>query len=69
MKKHLIFLTSIILVLAIAYQFKPIKETVNNVSKAVIFKADLINKESLTISSRVRVPKGYKRVNYPKGSF
>ena len=31
--------------------------------------SNLINKENLTILSRVNVPKDYKRVNYTKGSF
>ncbi|WP_456441409.1 DUF4846 domain-containing protein [Psychroserpens sp.] len=31
--------------------------------------SNLINKENLTILSRVNVPKNYKRVNYTKGSF
>lgn len=29
----------------------------------------LVNKDSLTIIGRVNIPEGYKRVNYPKGSF
>ncbi|MBR9916077.1 MAG: DUF4846 domain-containing protein, partial [Algicola sp.] len=29
----------------------------------------LINKENLTIFTRVNVPEGYSRVTYPKGSF
>ncbi|WP_303317082.1 DUF4846 domain-containing protein [Flavivirga abyssicola] len=29
----------------------------------------LLNKDSLTIKSRVNAPDGYKRVQYPKGSF
>lgn len=28
-----------------------------------------INKDSLTITSRVKLPNGYKRIEYPKGSF
>lgn len=30
---------------------------------------DLLNRDSLTIKSRVNLPKGYTRVSYPKGSF
>ncbi|WP_034061332.1 DUF4846 domain-containing protein [Lacinutrix jangbogonensis] len=56
-------------VVALAFQFKPVKETVEYVSKAVVLKETLIHKDGLTISSRVKMPKGYKRVEYPKGSF
>lgn len=69
MKKILFILILIIAVAALAFQFKPVKETVNYVSKSVVSKENLINKDSLTIQSRVKVPKGYKRVNYSKGSF
>lgn len=31
--------------------------------------SSLINKDSLTIKSRIKVPKGFTRVSYPKGSF
>ncbi|SDR93547.1 protein of unknown function (4846) [Formosa sp. Hel1_31_208] len=34
-----------------------------------ISKSSLIHKDSLTIASRVNIPKGYKRVTYPEGSF
>lgn len=37
--------------------------------KGSITKPNLINKDSLTIKSRVNLPEGYSRVNYPDGSF
>jgi len=69
MKKTLLILILLITVVALAFQFKTVKETVNYVSKAVNTNESLINKDSLTISSRVKIPNGYKRVIYPKGSF
>ncbi len=36
---------------------------------ALVSEPDLLNKDSLTIASRVNVPKGYKRVNYERGTF
>ncbi|WP_299250966.1 DUF4846 domain-containing protein [uncultured Lacinutrix sp.] len=68
MKKILLVLI-LLIVVGLAFQFKPIKETVNYVSKSVVSKTNLIYKDSLTISSRVKIPKGYKRIEYPKGSF
>lgn len=69
MKKILFILILGIAAVALAFQFKPVKETVNYVSKSIASKENLIHKDSLTIQSRVKVPKGYKRVTYPKGSF
>ncbi|WP_452223281.1 DUF4846 domain-containing protein [Lacinutrix chionoecetis] len=69
MKKITFFLLFLIVITALAVQFKPVKETVNYVANSVTSTKHLINKDSLTISSRVKVPVGYTRVNYPKGSF
>lgn len=68
MKKILLVLI-LLIVVGLAFQFKPIKETVNYVSKSVVSKTSLISKDSLTISSRVKIPIGYKRIVYSKGSF
>ncbi|WP_299384142.1 DUF4846 domain-containing protein [uncultured Lacinutrix sp.] len=68
MKKILLVLI-LLIVFGLAFQFKPIKETVNYVSKSVVSKTSLISKDNLTISSRVKIPIGYKRIVYPKGSF
>lgn len=69
MKKVLIFLTLLIITVVIALLFKPVKTTASYVSNAIVSKISLINKDSLTIYSRVKAPKGFKRVNYPKESF
>lgn len=66
--KKLILLVFIIGLLFVAFKFKPIEKAYDTV-KAVIETPSLINKDSLTIKSRVNIPEGYKRVEYPKGSF
>ncbi|MGB6268233.1 MAG: DUF4846 domain-containing protein [Olleya sp.] len=69
MKKLLISLLILTSIVAVAYQFKPVKQHVDATLNAVKSKDDLINKDSLTIKSRVKLPEGYKRVVYKKGSF
>ncbi|RLJ67331.1 uncharacterized protein DUF4846 [Lacinutrix venerupis] len=69
MKKNLFLLLFLIVVVALLFQFKPLNKTVNYIAKGVVSKPRLINKDSLTIRSRVNLPKGFKRVNYAKGSF
>lgn len=68
MKKGLLILITIVAVGLIAFQFKPIKKSINTVT-AVVTTPSHINKDSVTIQTRVNVPDGYKRVSYPKGSF
>lgn len=68
MKKSLIFLILLFVFVLVAFQFKPVKHTAKMVV-ASIEKTKHINEDSLTIKSRVNVPKGYKRVSYDKGSF
>ncbi|MFV0540887.1 MAG: DUF4846 domain-containing protein [Aestuariibaculum sp.] len=68
MKKILIILVLILSISTIAYQFKPVNIGVNAVVDT-IKPNRLINEEGLTIKSRVKVPEGFKRVNYPKQSF
>ncbi|WP_397363608.1 DUF4846 domain-containing protein [Olleya sp. R77988] len=67
MRKFLLTFFVIITILLLAYQLKskPIRHFVNAITKTV----NNIDKDSLTIATRVNVPKGYKRVEYPKGSF
>ncbi len=67
MKKLILLLFSIGLVF-VAFQFKPV-EKAYDIVKAVMETSSLINEDSLTIKSRVNIPDGYKRVEYPKGSF
>lgn len=68
MKKGLLILLSILAVIILAFQLKPVKKAVDTVA-AIIKTPSLINKDSLTIKSRAEVPEGYKRVTYSKGSF
>ena len=69
MKKIILTLFIFITLLLLVYKLnpKPVKLFVNKLSKSVI--QSRINKDSLTIASRVNPPKGYKRVDYPLGSF
>nr|WP_321222120.1 DUF4846 domain-containing protein [uncultured Psychroserpens sp.] len=66
-KKLLIFLifTS---VAVLAFQLKPLKQRLTKVATS-IQTPNLINKDSLTIASRVDIPVGYKRVFYKSGSY
>ncbi|MBO6605918.1 DUF4846 domain-containing protein [Psychroserpens sp.] len=68
MKKALPLLLSITLIAILIVQLQPVKQAVVMV-KGSITKPNLINKDSLTIKSRVNLPEGYSRVNYPAGSF
>ena len=68
MKKGLLIFLSLIIIVLVAFQLKPIKEVVET-ANAIIETPSLINKDSLTISSRVDVPLGFQRVDYAKGSF
>lgn len=56
-------------VVALAFQFKPVKQHVEATVKAIKYKDVLLDKDSLTIKSRVNLPEGYKRTIYNKGSF
>ncbi|WP_298902291.1 DUF4846 domain-containing protein [uncultured Psychroserpens sp.] len=68
MKKLLLTIGIIICLILLAFQLKPVKRVVHTV-KASLETPSLINKDSLTIKSRVNCPEGYKRVAYAKGSF
>lgn len=68
MKKTLLIILALIAVLLLAFQLKPINHVIET-AVAVIETPSLINKDSLTIITRVNVPNGYKRVEYPEGSF
>lgn len=69
MKKYLFAIILILLFIVLGFYFKPVKQTVTYISKSIVTHADLINKDSLTIKSRVKLPNGYKRILYKKGSF
>ncbi|WP_299111271.1 DUF4846 domain-containing protein [uncultured Winogradskyella sp.] len=68
MKKILLILLISVAVVALAFQFKPIEKVIDKAT-AIVKTPSLINKDSLTIKSRVNIPQGYKRSFYPKGSF
>ncbi|MBU2927520.1 DUF4846 domain-containing protein [Winogradskyella psychrotolerans] len=68
MKKVLLAILILTSLAVLAFQFRPVKKVVSIV-KSSIETPSLINKDSLTIASRVNMPDGYKRVNYAKGSF
>lgn len=68
MKKILLSVSVLALVAVVFYQKKPGKYTTNALVSEVS-STNLLNKDSLTIKTRVNVPKGYKRVPYAKGSF
>ncbi|WP_289045983.1 DUF4846 domain-containing protein [uncultured Olleya sp.] len=67
MRKAALIILIIVTLVLLFYQLtpKPIKHFVNAVTKTV----KLLDKDSLTIASRVNTPKGFERVSYPKGSF
>ncbi|WP_296313523.1 DUF4846 domain-containing protein [Winogradskyella sp. UBA3174] len=68
MKKVLLFLFLIIAFIVLAFQLKPLTKVANS-GAAIVETSSLINKDSLTIKSRVNVPENYKRTAYKKGSF
>jgi len=68
MKRVLLILLLLGVIIFLAFQLKPVKNAVDTVA-AIIETPGIINKDSLTIESRVNIPEGYKRVDYIKGSF
>lgn len=68
MKKSILILFLLAIALTVAFQLKPVQQAVVMV-KGNVTRPNLINKDSLTIKSRVNLPEGYKRVVYPEGSF
>ncbi|TXG38721.1 DUF4846 domain-containing protein [Seonamhaeicola maritimus] len=68
MRKLILTLSILALVVFAALQIKPVKRTANAIITTVK-PIDLLNKNGLTIKSRVEVPEGYKRIEYLKGSF
>lgn len=67
--KNILRITIVLVLLVVVFlEFKPTKKTMKTFA-AVIEKPSLINKDSITIKSRVNIPNGYKRAIYKKGSF
>ena len=65
MKKWIVIIIIIFALIFIGLQFKPIEQ----VAKAMVSKPDYVNKNGLTIKDRAKIPEGYERVIYQKGSF
>jgi hypothetical protein len=65
MKKIVLVLILLIAIVVTAFQFKPVKQTI----AAVVTKPTYINKSGLTIKSRVKIPEGFVRDSFSKGSF
>ena len=68
MKRGLFVIAAIIIIGCITFQFKPVSHATKTVVAAIKTPYH-INKEGTTIATRVNLPKGYKRVAYPEGSF
>lgn len=69
MKKVILVICILISICALALQFSPMKQVVKQTVKGITTTTSLLNKDSLTIKSRVNTPKGFKRVKYNTGSF
>lgn len=55
---------------AVGYFFLSKKgKVVKNVAMSYIISSNYVNKEGVTLSTRVLIPEGFTRVNYPEGSF
>ncbi|WP_298554849.1 DUF4846 domain-containing protein [uncultured Algibacter sp.] len=68
MKNAFRILVLLVLLLVLFIQFKPTENSIKTIATR-ISTPSLINKDSLTIKSRINLPKGYKRVVYPSQSF
>ncbi|WP_299368098.1 DUF4846 domain-containing protein [Winogradskyella sp.] len=66
--KRIVLVLIIIAAVILAFRLKPVEKAVDKVV-AYVETPSLINKDSLTIRSRVNIPEGYRRIIYPKGSF
>ena len=66
--KELFLFVIIFLLVLIAYQYEPVKRAAEMVVTNST-PSSLINEEGNTIATRVKRPEGFKRVDYPKGSF
>ncbi len=63
--KKLLFLVILSVFVFVAFQFKPVEQ----VAKAIITKPSYINKDGLSVKSRVKLPEGFTREVYTEGSF
>lgn len=65
MKKLLILLLMVLAFIIVAFLFKPVEQ----VAKAIITNPSYVCKDGMTVKDRVKIPEGYTREQYPKGSF
>lgn len=68
MKKKILILSAILIVLVAISQIKEVRPTVTAM-KAVFSNPKLIDKKGSTVRTRARVPEGFERAVYVKGSF
>ena len=68
MKKIIFLIIILFLTALLVYKFLTNKLSVKTLVE-LIDKPTLINKDSLTIKTRVNIPNGFKRIVYSKGSF
>lgn len=68
MKKNLLILSLVIILIVVVSQIKAVRPTVTAITTAFV-EPSLILKSGDSIISRVKVPKGYSRETYTKGSF
>ena len=68
MKKKLFIFGILVIAIVLVFQIKPVRPFIS-VIKTAFVQPDLINKKGDSIVTRVKVPKGYTRVHYPKGTF
>ncbi|NQX86370.1 MAG: DUF4846 domain-containing protein [Flavobacteriaceae bacterium] len=68
MKRILLLIGVIVVFLFGTLQVIPLENDIKQLSIAINVD-DHINRDQLTIASRVKPPQGYKRLNYPEGSF
>ncbi len=65
MKKGIVLTVLILLLLIVLYQIRPVKQTVIS----LVTSPSYLNKEGLTVKSRVSIPEGYFRDSLSKHSF
>ncbi len=69
MSRFLFTLIVVVVMVAYTVQSKSLEKITTTTATKLDDAPSLINKDRLTIFTRVNVPRGYKRVSYPKESF
>jgi len=71
--KKILLISSILILLIFLVRINPKGKSITNQVKAIVTNTisnpNYIKKEGNSIATRVLIPKGYKRVTYPKNSF